>query len=181
MVVVVAGSPGDPEVLARDRVEMVDFRNRSAVQPYHAAAELPSEEASRLIDTSLKDATRGAQQAIQQFVTLATRAGFEVSRCAIVTKAGRKLPELSRILTAHPLIHTAEGEHFREAFAQAAVQLGMTVHRIPERELKEAVSAQTLESIGKKFGPPWNQDVKTASVAAWMASSQSARSKAAAH
>jgi hypothetical protein len=75
-------------------------------------------------------------------------------------------------LASHPLLHTAEGELFREALAQASEKCGLAVSRVRERELPERASAllrmpadklnARIAGIGKEIGPPWAQDQKQA-------------------
>src|SRR5262249_26610932 len=82
-------------------------------------------------------------------------------------------------LAAHPLIHTADGELFREAILQASERSGLKTERVKEKELLEtarkilrkqpaALLQQTAE-MGKAFGSPWSQDEKFATLAAWLA------------
>jgi hypothetical protein len=74
------------------------------------------------------------------------------------------------------LIHTAEGEFFRQAFRHAFESLEVPVTGIRERELDERaqqafgkLAAQVRKNIngmGRILGPPWTQDEKTAAMAA---------------
>ncbi|MGB6941277.1 MAG: hypothetical protein WBE37_02620 [Bryobacteraceae bacterium] len=67
-----------------------------------------------------------------------------VTTCAILLAAGRSLPELPKILASHPLIHTAEGEFFRQSFRSAGERLKLQVTGIRERDLDE----HALEKFG---------------------------------
>ena len=49
----------------------------------------------------------------------------------------RSLPCLSNILASHPLIHTAEGEFFRDAVKKACERLEIPVTAIRERDVDE--------------------------------------------
>jgi hypothetical protein len=49
-VVALGGSPADPRVLARSRVEMADPRAPESTQPYHAVEALGVEEAARRLE-----------------------------------------------------------------------------------------------------------------------------------
>jgi hypothetical protein len=95
---------------------------------------------------------------------------------AILLASGRALPPLAKILAAHPLIHTAEGEFFRHAVHSACEGLEIPVTAIRVRELdarakvafaKRAGQVQSsIASLGRSVGPPWTSDHKTAALAA---------------
>ena len=104
--------------------------------------------------------------------------GYGVVGCAVLVGAGRRLPELGKILGSHPLIHTAEGEFFRDAVRKACDGLGISATGIPEREIGERARTalgkaaggveRRISSMGKAIGPPWTKDHKTAALAALM-------------
>ena len=76
------------------------------------------------------------------------------------------------------MIHTAEGEFFRRAFADACNRLKITVVRIRERDLPDRATKELriaapklraqLTNLGRDLGPPWTQDQKGAALAAWL-------------
>jgi hypothetical protein len=90
------------------------------------------------------------------------------------------MPGLEKILASHPLLHTAEGELFRNVIVRACGGQGLSVVAVTEKELMPrleseiGVSAevvqQNLQRVGKEIGAPWRQDQKYASLAAWIAS-----------
>jgi hypothetical protein len=59
-------------------------------------------------------------------------------RTVILAASGRPLPPLESVLASHALIHTADGEHFREALAAASDGHRLPVTRIREKELLDA-------------------------------------------
>ncbi len=95
---------------------------------------------------------------------------------AVLLASGRPLPPLAKILAAHPLIHTAEGEFFRNAVSKACEGLRIPLTAIRERELDERAKTafgnaasqvqRTISSLGSSLGPPWTKDHKTAALAA---------------
>jgi hypothetical protein len=105
--------------------------------------------------------------------------GYTVVRAALLTASARPLPELAKILAAHSLIHTADGEFFRDALLEACTACRVNVAKIKERELlaastsslghKPAALRKFLIKLGKPLGAPWSQDEKFASLAAWLA------------
>ena len=80
------------------------------------------------------------------------------------------MPDLAATLKSHALIHTAEGEFFREVLVEASESCRIPVTKIREREIRDQQSR--ISSLGKSLGPPWTQDEKLAALAAWNALSQ---------
>jgi len=110
--------------------------------------------------------------------------GHRVVGVGVLFAAGRPLPELAAILRSHPLLHTAEGEFFREALVSAGEQCSLPVTRIREREIQDRATAalgrdQTelerhIQELGRSLGPPWRQDEKLATLAAWITLAEAA-------
>ena len=94
--------------------------------------------------------------------------GHEVAGCGVVLGSGKALPGLETVLGSHALIHTAEGEMFRDVLVWAAKQCRLPVIGVREKDL-DAASLSRVGSLGKLIGPPWTQDQKYATVAALMA------------
>jgi hypothetical protein len=157
-----------PRVLDRRRIVIAGPEMPGARQPYHAAAELPFPEAEVLVRSAMESSRALAAEAIAAAVKSLRAEGHEVAICAVLVRSGRPLPALDRILAAHPLIHTAEGEMFRDVLAWAAGRCGLPVKRVPEKEL-DAASLERIDSLGKLIGPPWTQDQKYATLAALVA------------
>jgi hypothetical protein len=92
--------------------------------------------------------------------------------------SGRPLPSLSNFFASHALIHTAEGEFFRNAVRKACEHLKISVTAIRERERDERAKTafgnaasrvqRRIASLGSSIGPPWTKDHKTAALAASM-------------
>jgi hypothetical protein len=77
------------------------------------------------------------------------------------------------------LIHAAEGELFRLALADACEKSNLPVVGVKEKELhtraaqglgltSERIHAY-LKDLGRTAGPPWREDQKFATLAAWIA------------
>ena len=104
-------------------------------------------------------------------------ADYTVRGCALLLASGRKLPEFEKILASHALIHTADGELFREAIRHCCARAKLPLTAIKERELLAAASKRLnkrpeflnrqVTALGKSLGPPWTQDEKLATLAAW--------------
>jgi hypothetical protein len=177
--VAVSGPKDAPLVVGRRRIELVDGSAAGKAQPYHAAAAGDPRDAERLIASSAESARSLAQQGLAAFVEELRKAGYEAVGCGILLAAGRPLPALESILASHPLIHTAEGEFFREALRAAAGACELPLISVKEREIFTRASmdlgipADRLERhvvhMGQSIGPPWRQDEKLAAMAAWLA------------
>ena len=182
-VVAVGGVASSPAVLDRRRIELVE--PGVPKQPYHAAEGLDLAKAEKIIIRSIDLATRMARQALRELLAELQNRGYEVVGCGILQAAGRPLPELAGILASHALIHTAEGVLFRNALARASESSALPVTRVKERELYADAAVQlglTLEKLqrrvaemGKLIGPPWSQDQKGAALVGWLALLAAAR------
>ncbi len=99
-----------------------------------------------------------AVEAISAAVAALRLQGHEVAACGVLLGAGRTLPTLEKILAAHPLLHTAEGEMFRDVLVAAARECGLPVLGTREKEL-DAASLQSIQSLGKLIAPPYRTAV----------------------
>jgi hypothetical protein len=161
----VAGTLDAPRVLARRRVVIADAELRGSKQPYHAAAELPVAKAGALVQAAIESSRGLALEAFSAALRPLRAKGHEIAGCGIVAGSGRTLPGLEAILASHALIHTAEGEMFREALIWAAQQCGLRVAALREKAI-EPGPLEKIASLGKLIGPPWTLDQKFAALAA---------------
>lgn len=176
--VAVSLEKSNPVVLCRERPHLVKIFNYSYRQPYHTAERMPLEEAHAFISQVRAEAKELARSSLRRMQARVREAGFDLSHCGALAASGRTLPELAEILAAHPLIHTADGELFREAILHASEQWGLKTERIREKELLEtakktlhkqpAALLKLTAEMGKAFGSPWSQDEKFATLAAWL-------------
>jgi hypothetical protein len=184
--VAVAGDRNSPEVVLRERIEMAD--DAKARQPYHAAEGLELPEAERVVRRYARSAAGMARRGLGRGLRELRRRGYEARAVGILQAAGRLPSRLADVLASHAFIHTADGEHFRNALADAVADAGLAVTRVPERELLErAVSAlrrspdeltARAAALGKPLGPPWTADQKLATLLAWMLLAESTGSRA---
>jgi hypothetical protein len=174
VVVAVSGAPQAIEILARRRIITADPEMPGAIQPYHHAMNLKLPE--KHIANCAVASTRLAATAIAELVAELNASNYSVVGAAVLLASGRSLPPLEKILAAHPLIHTAEGEFFRHTVTQACEDLQISVTAIRQRDLDERAKAtfgkaasgvqSSIEGLGKTIGPPWTKDHKTAALAA---------------
>ena len=178
-VVVVWLEKGAPVVLERNRAHLVKTFSYTFRQPYHTAEKMPLAEARRFVAQVQTEARQLAQRVIHGMQSDLERAEIKLTRGNLLLASGRPLPDFEKILASHALIHTADGELFREALSYAVKRCGIEMVGIKERELLErarqtlrvqpAALLRRVTELGKPFGSPWSQDEKFATLAAWLA------------
>lgn len=183
--VAVAGSVRAPEILDRRRVSLVDpaepapkVVGHGPDQPYHIAKELKPEEAEAYLARSAKTASNLAHSALEEVAAALRERGFRITGCGIVLASGRRLPALDQILASHPMIHTAEGEFFRNAIREACRGMGIAVTGVRERDLfgtaaekldfPAARIKRKIEELRRSAGSPWTADQKNAALAGFL-------------
>ncbi|MGA8733023.1 MAG: hypothetical protein WB558_03795 [Terriglobales bacterium] len=193
VLVAVSGPANSVEVVERRRIVITDPTIPGANQPYHHAASLGlSEHGIRESEKYLAGCAavseRLAFAAVEEVIRELEKKDYRVAGSAVLLAAGRPLPTLLKILGSHPLLHTAEGQFFRNAVIQGCQRLKLTVAEIPERELerqaKETFGAtasrvqQRIANLGSSIGPPWTKDHKAAALAGLIALARQPRSSA---
>jgi hypothetical protein len=176
--VAVSLEKGAPVVLARQRVHLVETFSYEFRQPYHTAKMLAGQ-GREFIERVRDEARRLAYKAIRELASRTQEQGAKLTRCGLLLASGRPLPGLEKILASHALIHTADGELFREAILHAGARCDLRDFRIKEKELldragktlrfKPAELMRRVTELGRSLGSPWSQDEKFATIAAWLA------------
>ena len=169
---------GFPRALLRERPHLVKTFTYEFRQPYHTAEKRPPAEAADEIAHARADARRLAHQAIHSAQTNLRNQGYELKCCALLLASAKPLPALPQILASHPLIHTADGELFREALLHASRRCGIETFTTKESELREKAMlkfhlqpdalGRQLSDLGRAFGSPWSQDEKFSALVAWL-------------
>jgi hypothetical protein len=176
--VAVAGPIASPTVLDRKIVHLVKTFTYTFRQPYHTAAKMPIEEAAEFIKSARIEAQQLALAAIGGLQKELEKVDLKISGCGLLLASGRPLPELEKIFASHALIHTADGELFRDAIRDACEKCKLPVAALKEREIFDAASRslrlepdvlkRRIATMGKALGPPWSQDEKLSLLAAWI-------------
>jgi len=179
VVVAVCVDRGAPVVLARQRVHLVETFTYEFRQPYHTAEKMPQGQAREFISRMRTESRRLANRAVQELESRTQEQGVKLTRCGLLLASGRALPVLEKILASHALIHTADGELFREALLGASARCGLRDFTIKEKELLDRAGQvfrakpnelmRRVTELGRPFGAPWSQDEKFATLAAWLA------------
>jgi hypothetical protein len=161
--VAVAGTIVAPRILECRRIVIADPEIPGSKQPYHAAAELPFPQAEMLVKTAIDSSRALAVEMLSATIQALRSRGHEVAGCGVLLGSGKALPPLAKVLASHALIHTAEGEMFRDVLLWAAKECRLPVIGVREKSLDPA-SLQRIASLGKLIGPPWTQDQKYATL-----------------
>lgn len=170
--VVLAGDLKRPVISDRGRINLCDPSVHGSKQPFHQAEPMAFAAAEKFIARCRASTAKLAGEAIEQLKSCSA-----VSACCVLTASGKPLPDLKSILASHALIHTAEGEFYRNAVAEACMQQKITVRRIRERDIEAELQNLPLPvlevrariaELGKKLGPPWTVDEKMAAYGAWL-------------
>ncbi len=177
--VAVAGQRRSPTVIDRRRIELADPGIPDSTQPYHAAEGLDLKEAEELVRRCADAARRLARRALRAAIDDLRERGHDVVGCGLLLGAGRPATTLAATLASHALIHTAEGELFRDALTHASEHCGLPITRVRERELYACGATELgipvdelqrhLTELGRPIGPPWRQDEKHAALVGWLA------------
>jgi hypothetical protein len=170
---------GVPKVLHRERIHLVEEFTYRLRQPYHTAEKLSLAEAREFIRKSQVTAKAMAGRSIRSLQKQLKQLNYDLHCAALLLASGKPLPELEKILASHAMIHTADGELFREALTRASVRSGLQVVSLKEKGvageaaqvlgLAEAAVLKRAAEMGRDLGAPWSQDEKLAALGAWLA------------
>lgn len=175
-VVAIAGERGTEQVLLRRRVVIIDSKIAGSAQPYHYVAKKEISAAEKHLTRCASVSGHLALESLTHLSTELAEINFVPKAAVVLLSSARPLPDLQAILASHPLIHTAEGEFFRQAFRDAFDKLRIPVTGIRARDLNDAAAKafgksasaiqKRIDSMGRSIGPPWTKDEKTAALAA---------------
>jgi hypothetical protein len=165
-------------VVDRRKIQLVKVFSYTYRQPYHTAKEMALPDAAKFIRDSQSEARRLAVSSLRLLRKDVAQGDFKIVRGALLLASGRALPKLEQILASHALIHTADGELFRDSLRAACTMCDLPLEGIREKELfgaasktlgvPPAVLQRRVAALGKALGPPWSQDEKFAALGAWL-------------
>lgn len=177
VVVAVAKAGTGLKVLDRARLEIIGTEIPGWKQPYHHAQKLSLAEAARHIATCATASSELALKGMREVAQRIHSQNASLTGSAVLLGSGKNLPDLSSILKAHPLIHTAEGEFFRRIFWEACCRLEIPIAGFRARELENCAFTildkatktrleRNVRGLRKSMGPPWTLDHHNAALAA---------------
>jgi hypothetical protein len=171
VLVAVSGPAASPVVVHRERVTLLD--DVLVRQPYHAAVDLPLDEAPAFIRSVEEAASAAAATTIRGISSSLD----SVATVGVVGGNRRPPMELPQILASHALQHAYERHLYEQAIIDGATRAGLPVTTVPlgkgtldhaSRVLGVALEP-SLAALGKAMGPPWQKDHKEATAAALVA------------
>jgi hypothetical protein len=176
--VVMGGTSGAPVVLARRRIVIFDAAIAGSKQPFHAAEAMELKKAEAHIARCTSSTRKMSREAFGAVVKEMRAQGYEVMGCGLLLASGRPVGTLPAALASHTMLHTAEGQFYRDALREASEHFAVPVMGVREKELF-ARATETLRigeneirrrvaEMGKAVGAPWSQDEKLAAIVAWM-------------
>ena len=176
--VALTGTTVAPAVILRRRLVIADPGISGSKQPFHAAEPMKFADAESYIRRCTDSTRTLAEAAVRDAVAEMSALGLRVAGSCVLMGSGRPTGDLAKILSAHPLIHTAEGEFFRNALKQACESGGLKFSGVKERDLVDQAATalhipvaeveRRATELGKGIGPPWTQDQKLSAIAAWL-------------
>lgn len=182
--VAVAEPRNAPLVIDRRRLELIDPRAQSAQQPYHAAKEMKLADAAAFLKQRTSATLATATASLQDVVSELDAKGYAVAGACVLLGSGRPTGDLAATLRSHAMIHTAEGQFFRNALQNACHSCGVPLLGVKEKKLvsravndiriSPAELHRRIAEAGKSIGPPWRQDEKLSTLAGWLALANSA-------
>jgi hypothetical protein len=151
-------------MLGRWDIDLTD--NRVPAQVFHAVEGWDLSTAVPHVEKAIKIVR---QVAVRRLGELIGGLPDVVAVGVIGRDTDRPIP-VAKALTAHPLMHAAEGELYRDALVDAATETPLAVSQIPrwraDELLQDAVIAEIVAGLGAQVGPPWRKEQKRAAVAA---------------
>jgi hypothetical protein len=172
--VALAGDPGAPEVLARRRIDFASGDERGV---YHHVEAMERDAAQAWIDQVWAAVEANCRRGVGAMLEDLGKAGVTLGLAVVPIARIRPPDKLEEILKSHSWMHAAEGDFYRGVVAAACTELGLEVRRAVERDLAGEVMRRHqlpagspdahLKSLGTALGPPWSEDQKLATLAAW--------------
>jgi hypothetical protein len=170
--VLVGGDARKPVVVDRRRVTLCpDSLPR---QVYHAAQDLPPAQAALLVREVHEAVEQLTDHVLGELADVAEPHGTLVG--VGVTGFPRDVPTLEKVLASHALLHLAEGELYRGAICDAALERGLTVVPIDQKHgiaetahvlgAAPELFAKRLTELRTSVGAPWQADHRLAAAAA---------------
>lgn len=161
---VAAVTLGSGKVIDRRRIEVCDRLVPGSAQPYHAVVRKPLPEAEAFLKRCADISAAMAEAALRRMASELASVGYQVRACAILLGSGRVSSDLAKTLASHPMIHTAEGELYRDTMREACRRCGLIVHGVKEKEIRLRLA--DAAAFGQSLGPPWREDEKLCTLAA---------------
>jgi hypothetical protein len=177
--VVMGATSRAPSVIEQRRIVIFDAKIAGSKQPFHAAEKMELKKAEAHIARCRASTRKMAREEFGAVVKEMRAQGHDVIRCGLLLASGRPVGTLPAALASHAMLHTAEGQFYRDALREASEHCAVPVMGVREKELfasatealrlSESEIRRRVAEMGKVVGAPWSQDEKLAAVVAWLA------------
>jgi hypothetical protein len=178
-VMVAVSGPASPAVIDRQRIQMMPQRDVKLPRFVYHAAQLKPADGARLVREATELSWTNTKAAIEAAAAALRARGYDVVASGIIVGNKRLEAPLATIIESHALIHTAEGQLFRDAVRRASESVKLPVVEVGAKELdaraakslrlSDAALAAQLTRIGSAAGRPWSKDHRQACLAALIA------------
>jgi hypothetical protein len=166
-VVVVAAAGDRYDVIERRRIELVDPEDAGwAKAVYHAVEGRELAVAERVVAKGIAAVRSVARRELVQLVERLRGAGHEPAGCGVLVGAPMPRYSVEDVLAVHVRMHQAEGAMFVDALCDAVEHAGVPLVRVAARDAEHEAGSHTIAALGKRLGPPWAKDQRSAAVAA---------------
>ena len=172
-----------PTPVHAQRIDLLDGKDREALEPYHVAGGWAGLEQARrpsnpgvVIRRGRRKQVAAAKKKLIAFRELLKREDLQWRRGVVLTSRGRLGEDLEHILGSHVHIHVAEGEAIRDA-TRAALK-AMDIEQVDQDEkstLTEAanrLSCKDCDSLMKNLRPSgaksWRKEERLLALGAWL-------------
>jgi hypothetical protein len=173
VLVTLVGEFPDVQVLERAEIALLPAGEFAT---YHAAKELPPEEAPGYVKGSVSRAQSMAADAVRDAARRCVEAGHKLRGCAVLVGGGMPAWTVHEILAVHARMHKAEGELFRDVLVEAVRSSGLKLTTLPDKTAIDSAARKLgmtrakldacLATLGRTAGPPWGKFQKEAAAAA---------------
>ena len=173
--VIVGGTAVSPQVLHRERVELVPGDVERFA--YHLVQDWPLAKAAASVEAAHVAVEATTTEVLADLCTRARALG-KLAGVGLVGEP-HDVPELERVLASHTLLHTAEGELFFGTLVDAATKQRVGVTLVPPKATLDSAAdalgtdptqlTQRLAGLRAELGAPWQADHKAATAAALVA------------
>src|SRR5215471_19621657 len=101
VLVAVSDNDGQPEIVERKHLTIIDPTAAGTKQPYHFVEKFTVQAAESHLSSCAGASQKLARAAIDEVLHDLRQCDYEVASCAILLASGRKLPSLPDILASH--------------------------------------------------------------------------------
>jgi hypothetical protein len=157
--------PTASSVAYRGRWSLDLIADRADRQIYHSVADLPLARAETMVSHTIDVVTDIAVNHLRSII-----GSLGAVDVVGVVVGDYPVPDsLAAILSAHTLMHAAEGALFRDAFLDAATTCGVPAIGVSRNQATAWIDgeyADVVAAVGQAAGRPWRKDHKLAMVGA---------------